>query len=192
MERGKKYPVKTTINLAQREVRHQDLGVVIPTAVVLAIAIGAFCKFGVVDRLNAVSHAERQASQAEQILDQLRDKTADYESVLEAYKSYTAARSAEGGVDPMECLRLIETQLIDRSRVQSFSVAPSLITVQLSGVTLNDISGMYQRLTAESSVSNVQVFTAATEADRNTKVTATMTIRLTAGDTKSSGEEAAS
>ncbi|MCI2058999.1 MAG: hypothetical protein LKJ80_07330 [Oscillibacter sp.] len=194
--RAKKYPVKTTMNLAQKEIKHRDMGVVIPTAVVLAVLIGLFCKFGVVDRLNAISRTDSAAVQQEDLLAQLQAQTTDYDQVLEEYQSYTAAKNAiHGGADPMDCLGIIEANLIARSQVQSFAVAPSLITVQLSGVTLNQISSMYQDLKKNPLVSGVQVYTAATQAERNAQVVATMTIQLAAAqaaDSADGGEEAAS
>ena len=41
----------------------------------------------------------------------------------------------------MACLSLVEEKLLGSAQVSSFAVAPELITVQLSGVTLNDTGG---------------------------------------------------
>lgn len=179
MRGGKKYPVKTTVNLAQKERKHRDLGAVILTAVVLAVAIALFCKFGVIDRLNKVGAAQAQAAAQTAQLAQLREQTADYPQVLEEYQDDTLSVSAAGGgADPMDCLRLMEDALLSKSEVSSFTVSSDQITVKLSGVTLNEVSGIYLSLTASDLVKGVQVYTAATDSEKKAAVTATMTITL--------------
>lgn len=176
---GKRYPVKTTINLAQRERKRQDLRAVIPTAIVLAVAITLFCKFGVIDRLRTLNQAEAQASRQETLLAETRQRNQDYAQVLEKYRSSSVAQSTTGGgPDSMECLNLIEHDLLNQSQVSSFTVSSGTITVKLSGVTLDRISSIYSHLMASSLVSGVQVYTAATGRDQSGDVTATMTVRL--------------
>jgi len=190
--RGKKYPTKTRINLAQKERKNQDLGSVILTAVILAVAISAFCKFAVVNRLNAVTAADAQAEQQEQLLEQVRQQTKDYDTVLQEYESNTAIRNeTNGGVDPMACLDLIDSELLRYSQVHSFAVGSGIITAKISGVTLNDISEIYQDLMASKLVSGVQVYTAENDGkDSTSAVTATMTIRLAVSDAAAGGEAA--
>ena len=89
----------------------------------------------------------------------------------------------------MDCLDLIESELLSRSRVSAFTVADDLISVELSGVTLQEVSGIYTRLMASELVGGVQVYTAATSGEARDTVSAAMTIRLLSGD---GGEEAAS
>lgn len=192
--RKKSYPVKQDLNLAQREKRHRNLGAVAVTAVLLAAAVALFCKFGVVDRLGEVQAAESAAAQAESLLSQVRAATADYDAVMEEYRSYTLAHSAMGGgADPMACLDLIESKLMARSRVSAFSVAEDLVSVELSGVTLEEVSAIYAGLMADKLVAGVQVYTAATNGDPGARVEAAMTIRLAGGETApADGEEAAS
>ncbi|MCI2057275.1 MAG: hypothetical protein LKJ86_09045 [Oscillibacter sp.] len=189
MGKEKKYPSKTTLNLAQKEREKRDLGAVVPVAILLALGIAAFCKFGVVDRLNALSQAEAQAAQAEAQTAQLADLNANYDSLLQEYQSYSVAQSAlTGGADPMDCLGLIERELLTKADVTSFTVAPDTITVAFSGVTLNEISAIYLNLMKSDLVSGVQVYTAATESEKKAAVSATMTVKLAV---ETSGEGAA-
>lgn len=187
-----RYPVKEDLNLAQKERRSRDLGAVLPTAIVLAVLIGLFCKFLVIDRLSAVTAAEVRADQAEAQLAQLQERDKDYDQVLEKYQSYTLSQSVlAGGADPMDCLALIQSELMDKSQVSAFTVSGDTITAQISGVTLNQISAIYSRLMAQELVSSVQVYTASTAGSANTAVTASMTIRLNTGDLPQTGEEEA-
>lgn len=187
----KRYPVKQDVNLAMKERKHRNLGAVGLTALVLAVAVGLFCKFGVVDRLNKVAQAERGAVSAETLLAQVQAETADYDDVLEEYRSYTLAHSAmSGGADVMECLNLIQTQLMSKAKVGTFTVADSLVSVQLSGVTLQEVSGLYSTLMASELVSGVQVYTAATGESGGARVSAAMTIEMAVPETAE--QEAAS
>jgi len=189
MQRGKIYPSKTTLNLAQRERNPLNLGVTLPTMILLVIAVAAFSKFGVVDRLHAVSTADAQAVQQELLVSQVQEKTADYEQVLEKYQSESLRKNAStGGADPMECLKLVETNLLDKSQVSSFTIASDTITVKLSGVTLNDISAIYQQLMKSDLVSGVQVYNAASS-QKSEKATAAMTITLAVDKSAQSGTD---
>ena len=189
MQTGKNYPSKTTINLAQRDRRPLNLGVTLPTLILLTVAIAAFTKFGVVDRLHAVSAAETQAAQQELLVSQVQEKTAGYEQLLDKYQSDSLRKSASGGgADPMKCLALVETVLLNRSQVSSFTIGPDTINVKLSGVTLNDISAIYQQLMKSELVSGVQVYNASSS-QKSEKVTAAMTIALVVDKPAQSGAD---
>lgn len=178
MARNHKYPVKQDLNLAQRERVSRDVRTVALTAVVLAVGIGLFCKFAVVNQLRALSNAQAVAAQAEETIDKVQDMTADYDQVVKKYQSYTLSQAAMGGkADAMECLNLIEGELLHKAQVSQFTMADSLISVELSGVTLQEVSAIYAGLMASEWVENVQVYTAANTTG-DAKVSAAMTIQL--------------
>jgi hypothetical protein len=185
MGNDSKSAMKTTINLAQKERRTTGLRTVLPAAIVLAALIALFCKFGVIDQLNRVSRMDMQTGQTQQLLSQVQEKTANYNSVKEKYEASTAAQAAlVGGVDPMSCLTLIENNLMDDAAVSSLAISGDTISVKLSNVTLNQISVIYTRLKASSLVSGVKVYTAQTGEQSAAKVTATMTIQMVSSDSK--------
>ncbi len=178
------YPSKRDMNLAMREKppTNRPLAVL---AVLLVIAfIGVFYLFAVRRVLDEVDSAAAAADNAEAQLAAIQEQTAHYDDVLDEYQSYTVVSNAmTGTVNPLDCLNLIETQLVDKAQVESYSVADHLVSVQLSGVTLRDISEIYASLTASPLVSNVQVYTASTQKDSTEQVTATMNIELAQTDT---------
>ena len=144
----KNYPVKQDLNLAQRERKHRDLETAAFVGILLVVVIGLFCKFAVLDQLWLVSRAESSAVQTEQMLSQAQLRTVDYDAVRKEYESYALAQSTLGGdANIAECLNLLEQQLMQKSRVSSFTAADGLIAVQLSGVTLQEISNIYVSLT---------------------------------------------
>ena len=175
------YPSKRDMNLAMREKPQTNR----PLAVLLVIAfIGVFYLFAVRRVLDEVDSAAAAADNAEAQLAAIQEQTAHYDDVLDEYQSYTVLSNAmTGTVNPLDCLNLIETQLVDKAQVESYSVADHLVSVQLSGVTLRDVSEIYASLTASPLVSNVQVYTASTQKDSTEQVTATMNIELAQTDT---------
>jgi type II secretory pathway pseudopilin PulG len=178
------YPSKRDMNLAMRENPQTNRPIAV-LAVLLVIAfIGVFYLFAVRRVLDEVDSAAAAADNAEAQLAAIQEQTARYDDVLDEYQSYTVVSNAmTGTVNPLDCLNLIETQLVDKAQVESYSVADHLVSVQLSGVTLRDVSEIYASLTASPLVSNVQVYTASTQKDSTEQVTATMNIELAQTDT---------
>ena len=174
------YPSKRDMNLAMREKPQTNRPLAV-LAVLLVIAfIGVFYLFAVRRVLDKVDSAAAAADNAEAQLAAIQQQTARYDDVLDEYQSYTVVSNAmTGTVNPLDCLNLIETQLVDKAQVESYSVADHLVSVQLSGVTLRDVSEIY----ASPLVSNVQVYTASTQKDSTEQVTATMNIELAQTDT---------
>lgn len=178
-----KYPVKTDINLAIREKEQNKLSTTIPTFIILVIAIAIFSKFAVINRLEQASEAENSAAVAQQQLETLKEYTNNYPKVLEEYNALLASKSSINVVaTPMERLGLVERYLISASQVNSFDVVDDVITAQISGVTLNQISAIYANLMSDPLIENVQVYTASTNDKNNSLTTATMTIQLTVDD----------
>ena len=178
-----KYPVKTDINLAIREKKQNKLSTTIPTFIILVIAIAIFSKFAVINRLEQASEAENSATVAQQQLETLKEYTNNYPKVLEEYNALLASKSSLNVVaTPMERLGLVERYLISASQVNSFDVVDDVITAQISGVTLNQISTIYANLMSDPLIENVQVYTASTNDKNNSLTTATMTIQLTVDD----------
>lgn len=179
------YPSKRDMNLAMREKPQTNRPLAV-LAVLLVIAfIGVlFYLFAVRRVLDEVDSAATAADNAEAQLAAIQEQTAHYDDVLDEYQSYTVVSNAmTGTVNPLDCLNLIETQLVDKAQVESYSVADHLVSVQLSGVTLRGVSEIYASLTASPLVSNVQVYTASTQKDSTEQVTATMNIELAQTDT---------
>ncbi|MBU5464086.1 hypothetical protein [Anaerotignum sp. MSJ-24] len=178
-----KYPVKTDINLAIREKKQNKLSTTIPTFIILVIAIAIFSKFAVINRLEQASEAENSATVAQQQLETLKEYTNNYPKVLEEYNALLASKSSLNVVaTPMERLGLVERYLISASQVNSFDVVDDVITAQISGVTLNQISTIYANLMSDPLIDNVQVYTASTNDKNNSLTTATMTIQLLVDD----------
>ena len=184
----KRYPVKQDLNLAQRDEAHRrkvrNTAII---ALVVVVAIAAFCKFAVQDRLAALNDAKGAATAAEQNLAQAQKATANYDELTAEYQLIMLIHETVGyEIDPLDSLVLPETHLITRADVSALFVSEEIISVQFSGLTLEEISGIYSKLMEHELVDNVQVFTASTNGESASsqtgdQVTASMTIHLTTG-----------
>lgn len=180
---NQKYPIKTDINLAVRDRKKRDLTSLLPVVIVFAICISIFTKFAVINRLSTADQAEASATAVELQLSSLKNYTKDYDNVVEKYNELLASKSSVNVIaTPMERLGLIEKYLISSSQVDSFDVLDDVITVKISGVTLNQISTIFVKLMGDPLISNVQVYTASTNDQNNSLTTATMTIQLAVDD----------
>lgn len=180
---NQKYPTKTDINLALYEKSNKNLRITISKLALLVICLMLFAKFAVIDRFNAAKQAEASASEVQSQLSSLKDYTKNYNDVLEEYKELIATSSSANVIaTPMERLGLIEKYLLSSSQVESFDVIDDVITVKISGVTLNQISSIFVNLMSDPLIANVQVYTASTANRSSDLTTATMTIQLTVDD----------
>lgn len=178
------YPTKRDMNLAMREKPQTNRPLALLAVLLVAALIGLFYLFAVRRVLDEVDAANTAADAAEAQLAAIQQQTMNYDDVLDEYQGYTVVSNAmTGTVDPLDCLDLIETHLVDKAEVEAYSVADHLISVQLSGVTLRDVSEIYADLMNSPLVSSVQVYTASTVKDSNELVTANMNIELAQTDT---------
>ena len=180
-----RYPVKPDLNLAQHDRSHHRRNAMIALVVLLlAVIIALFCKFAVFNRLQAAEDAQAAAAEAENRLAQIKETTTGYDALVERYNITMEIRDAvEYAIDPLDCLTLLENHFIHAASVSEFFASEAIISVQFSGLTLEEISGIYSRLMEHELVETVQVFTASTDdaaSGSSEEVTATMTIHLTA------------
>lgn len=167
--RGKQIPQKKTINLVIKEKSQFRPTRVIPLFLLLAALVTAFAKFAVLDRLD---HVAAERAKLIGVLAQqsaLEASTADYNEVAAQYRRYASNwmnDSERAAVDRMEVLALVEAELMSVAGVEKFSIADNVLSVNLTGITLDQTSVIVQRLNTYPIVSSVSVYTATNQADR--------------------------
>lgn len=177
--RKNKYPVKTNINLVQKGRRGRNRGFVLLAVTAVILGGMLFTRFAILAPLKAADDAQAMALRSEAALLELKGSTANYDVLLPQFEAERLTRSPlNGQANPLKCLALIEERLLPGAKISSFTIASPIITVRLSGVTLNQVSSLYQGLIASDMVSSVQVYTASTESDQTRMVTASMNIML--------------
>ena len=163
LTKKKKYPSKTTVNLAIRERSPRRISRVVCFLAILAVLVGLFSKFAVIDRLSAANQAQADAARAQALLNQLLANNSDYESVRVEYSRYFSADLTESGaaaVDCMEVLELIESRLMPRAGISSASFSGSQLSLQLVGIDLDGASALLAELDDSPIVAVVELYTA--------------------------------
>ena len=165
-----RYPSKVTVNLVMRERSGNSPRIVLPLFLVLAVLIGVFAKFAVIDRLAVAARAQAGLAAAQAELAQAQAANEAFDSVAAEYSRYFYSGFTEaelGAVDRMEILGLLETELMPRAQIGAMAVKGNVMTVNLSGVTLQGLSDLMRQLKDQDLVSGVSVYTAGTRAEQS-------------------------
>lgn len=187
---GVKYPTKTQINFAKREVKTVERKSRVYLIAFIVVASIGFGKVAIWDLLQDVNRAEANMQEVNAQLDGLKVKNAVYEDVLKEYnESVSLSMNTPVIATFSERLDLVNEYLISKAEVESFNILEDVITVRILGVKLNEISTIYTDLMKNEFVSNVQVYTAGTDTSNSSLTTATMTIILAVDETKIASED---
>ena len=163
-----KCPSKTGINMNQREKRTgQVLTLVIGLAVILLMA-GLVARFGVMEQYRRLSEAQSAYGEVHSQLAACQEKLPDYELVLTEYRSCSLDGMTEGEdqlitVSRQAVLDLVEGIMMPRGKVISVNVLDDTADVEMSGMSLDQISAMFAVMEAEPIVRSVELNMAATE-----------------------------
>ena len=163
-----KCPSKTGINMNQREKRTGEvLTLVIGLAVILLMA-GLVARFGVMEQYRRLSEAQSAYGEVHSQLAACQEKLTDYELVLTEYRSCSLDGMTEGEdqlitVSHQAVLDLVEGIMMPRGRVISVNILDDTADVEMSGMSLDQISAMFAVMETEPIVRSVELNMAATE-----------------------------
>lgn len=163
-----KCPSKTGINMNQREKRTgQVLTLVIGLAVILLMA-GLVARFGVMEQYKRLSEAQSAYGAVHSQLAACQEKLTDYELVLTEYRSCSLDGMTEGEdqlitVSRQAVLDLVEGIMMPRGKVISVNILDDTADVEMSDMSLDQISAMFAAIESESIVRSVELNMAATE-----------------------------
>lgn len=162
-----KCPSKTGINMNQREKRTgQVLTLVIGLAVILLMA-GLVARFGVMEQYRRLSEAQSAYGEVHSQLAACQEKLTDYELVLTEYRSCSLDGMTEGEdqlitVSRQAVLDLVEGIMMPRGKVISVNILDDTADVEMSDMSLDQISAMFAVMEAEPIVRSVELNMAAT------------------------------
>ncbi len=170
-----RYPRKTGINMNMRENRTRELVTLAVGGVLIVILCAVTAKFGVIDQFQRLATAQGEyESVHSQYLDTER-QLEDYDRVLAEYRTYSTdwMNSSEdsesenadlyAAVDRQKVLDLVENDMMSRGTVNSVYVSGNLAVVTMSGMSLDGISSMFQKISDSPIVANVELNMAETE-----------------------------
>ncbi len=163
-----KYPSKRTVNLAQRE-SHSRSTLTLSLGLLIILLL-SFCvaNFGVLRQLDRQRAAEQAYSTAHSQYTEMQTALADYDRVELQYRTWSRAWMHDENspvyvpVDRMEVLDLVQEYLMPYGTVNTLVVDEDVMIVTMSGMNLEQISAMFQRLQLQPPVKAATLTLAAT------------------------------
>ena len=162
---GGRLPVKKSINLAQVNVQRMNIPAALLGSVLIIIAAIIFSKFGVIDRLNAMSQAQGQAAALRAEISLKNARLNELSGVAEDYAHYTVS-----GMTPEELSRCDRVKVVDlmedvvipgnSASAIDWTVSGNQLTVKVAGDTLQDINLLAQEMEKSDIVNFCTVSTA--------------------------------
>lgn len=148
-----KCPQKTGINLNLQEDRQRDRRTLLIGILAIAALVTVVVNFGVLQQYRRLDKAQ-----------------ADYDRVLLEYRTYsmdwmTAAGSEDipAAVDRQAALDLLEQEMLSHGSLTALQITQNTMNVDMSGMTLDQISAMFARLRLSPIVDSVSLSVASTE-----------------------------
>lgn len=154
------------MNLISRDKDQFRPTVVVPSIVLVIVAVALFAKFGIFDRYEKLWKYQAEASALSSYNSEMKNSLSDYDSIQEKYNKYSTKFMSDTEkeiIDRTEMLSLIEEEFLSAGRVMSMTSNGTVITVELAGVTLEDTSKLIDVLQARDDVSYVSISTATAE-----------------------------
>jgi hypothetical protein len=170
-------PVKTSMNLYSVGNQKTDMHTFVPVALALVIAVALFAKFGVIDQIARVSSAQAELADKQAQASQVEGSLQGYDAVAQEYKSYTTTLNPSE-VNAINVLNMVDTQVRSSADVTAVNLKDNILTLTLTGVSLDAVGTLTTALQNQSMVTNVGVSTAVAGGSTTSDVVATLSITL--------------
>ena len=146
-------------------VKKTNWALVVLVLVLIFLALGAAGKFLILDRLAEVKAAEAEADDVLLQINMVNMKIQQYGEMNDIYAHYTYTGMTEEErtrVERTEVMNLLQRTVILRTDVSKWDLSGNLLTVTVTGDTLEDINMTAQKLRDDPFVNYCQVNTAKT------------------------------
>lgn len=162
-----KLPTKRSINLAGYGEKPINLKIAIPAIILILAAAVAFAKFGVIDRIDAVTAAQAEVRAVQNQVDEAYATINSYQDLADQYAHYTISGMTEEETersDRVAVLKLLEQIVVPKATISAWQITGNQMTVELSDKTLEDVNRIVQEL-EEDPLVNFCTMTTATSVD---------------------------
>ena len=179
-----KCPHKQGINLNMREQKGNPR---------LTLLVGCVAKFGVIDQYRRLDAAQAAYASVHTEYTQMQELLKGYDRLLMEYRTYSMEWATDGSedngtlVDRQKALDLLEQEMLSRGRLVSLQVSGNKMVVSMSGMSLDQISRMFDVIQQSPIVSNVELNLASTE-DGNVSTILDFTVRITLRSAEEAGK----
>lgn len=170
---SRKYPVKTKINLIEKENRLKQNVIAIVVFACFMCVLAVFTKFMVVDKINEVSQAEQRYNTAQEALDTLKAQNENYDRVAEEYSHYGNSMLNDDELslqDRAKMMDVIDQKVKVDSGIQSIVISGNTATLTIEKTTLAEVSDVVAALEESDIVQYVAPSTAERQADADETV----------------------
>ena len=165
-----KCPQKTGINLNLQEDRQRDRRTLLIGILAIAALVTVVVNFGVLQQYRRLDTAQAAYDRVHTQYVSAQEALSDYDRVLLEYRTYsmdwmTAAGSEDipAAVDRQEALDLLEQEMLSHGSLTALQITQNTMNVDMSGMTLDQISAMFARLRLSPIVDSVSLSVASTE-----------------------------
>ena len=165
-----KCPQKTGINLNLQEDRQRDRRTLLIGILAIAALVTVVVNFGVLQQYRRLDKAQAAYDRVHTQYVSAQEALSDYDRVLLEYRTYsmdwmTAAGSEDipAAVDRQAALDLLEQEMLSCGSLTSLQITQNTMNVDMSGMTLDQISAMFARLRLSPIVDSVSLSVASTE-----------------------------
>lgn len=158
-----KIPVKHTINLASAGVKKMNMKAAVIGIILIVAAAVLFSKFAVADRLIAMNRANGRTARLQSELDAGYAKIASYGDIEAEYAHYTLADMTDEElslVSRTDIVSMIEKEVPGDEAEVSWSVSGNILTLVVSGDSLEEFNHLARNLEKYDIVSLCTVTTA--------------------------------
>ena len=170
-----------TINV---ELFGRETPVLLVGCLAIVILAGCVAKFGVIDQYRRLDAAQAAYASVHTEYTQMQELLKGYDRLLMEYRTYSMEWATDGSedngtlVDRQKALDLLEQEMLSRGRLVSLQVSGNKMVVAMSGMSLDQISRMFDVIQQSPIVSNVELNLASTE-DGNVSTILDFTVRIT-------------
>lgn len=165
-----KCPQKTGINLNLQEDRQRDRRTLLIGILAIAALVTVVVNFGVLQQYRRLDKAQSAYDRVHTQYVSAQEALSNYDRVLLEYRTYsmdwmTAAGSEDipAAVDRQAALDLLEQEMLSHGSLTALQITQNTMNVDMSGMTLDQISAMFARLRLSPIVDSVSLSVASTE-----------------------------
>lgn len=168
-----KYPTKRSVNLGRREQSSRNIITLVVGILLIGLLAFGTAKFGVIDQLERQQQAQAQYNAVHSQYVQMEEKLSGYAQLEQQYRIYSRNWMSASkdelfiAVDRMLILELMEKHLMPNGQLSSVTVQGNMVTVNMSGMNLSQVSSMIIDLQNEPIVQKAELSVASTNKDSN-------------------------
>ena len=158
-------PVKRSLNLAHAGEKKSRIGIGLIVTVLLIIGAATLSKFAIVDRLMEVDQARAEVAAVQRKIDEGNREIDAFGELADKYAHYTYSGMTEtelSRADRVKVLDMLNRLVLPHNYVESWTLSDNVLTLNISGNTLQELNLVTQLLEKDELVDYCTVTTAAT------------------------------